>query len=169
MHIDQVRRDRNVVAAAAIAIVDRTRDAVETSTGLAGSGPAALVAVVADPGLRIDELRRVLGLTHPGTVRLVDRLVEKGWVRRQSGVGREVLLMPTATGRAAERRVATARADALAQLLAGLPDGDLHTIATLLQPLLGAIVVDDVDAMRRLCRLCDRGICRDCPAETSAG
>ncbi|WP_123025020.1 MarR family winged helix-turn-helix transcriptional regulator [Mycolicibacterium stellerae] len=166
MHIDQSRRDRNVVGAAAIAVTDLVRAAVEQATGLAGSGPAALVAVVADPGLSIDELRRVLGLTHPGTVRLVDRLVDKGWIERQHGVGRTVLLAPTPSGRAAERRLAASREAALADYLAALSDDDVHRIAVLVEPILGR-TINDVDAMRRLCRLCDRGVCQNCPAEAS--
>jgi MarR family transcriptional repressor of emrRAB len=166
MHIDQVRRDRNVVGAAAIAISDVVRIAVEQSTGLSGSGPAALVAVVADPGLSIDELRRVLRLTHPGTVRLVDRLVDKGWVRRQRGIGRAVLLIPTPSGRAAQRRLAKGREAALAELLAQLPENDVHSIAVMLAPI-PAATINDVDAMRRLCRLCDRDVCQNCPAEAA--
>src|SRR3954453_2545737 len=78
MHITpDARRDRNVLAAWALAVADAVRIASEESTGLSGGAPAALVAIVADPGLSIDQLRHVLALTHPGTVRLVDRLVDK--------------------------------------------------------------------------------------------
>ena len=163
MHIDQSRRDRNVVAAWAIAVTDAVRAAVEEATGMSASGPAAVVAIVADPGLSIDELRRVLGLTHPGTVRLVDRLVENGWVTREQGVGRAVRLMPTASGLAAERRLAAAREKAVADLLSVMPERDVHLVAGLVRPVLGT-TVDDVDAMRRLCRLCNRDVCSDCPA-----
>lgn len=164
MHIDQNRRDRNVVAAWAIAVTDAVRAAVEESTGMSASGPAAVVAIVADPGMSIDELRRVLDLTHPGTVRLVDRLVDNGWVTREHGVGRTVRLMPTESGRAAERRLAEAREQAVADLLSVMPERDVHLVASLVRPVLGA-TVDDVDAMRRLCRLCNRDVCSDCPAD----
>jgi DNA-binding MarR family transcriptional regulator len=163
MHIDQDRRDRNVVAAWAIAVTDAVRAAVEESTGMSASGPAAVVAIVADPGLSIDELRRVLGLTHPGTVRLVDRLVENGWVTREHGVGRTVRLMPTESGLAVERRLAAAREQAVAELLSVMPERDVHLVAGLVRPVLG-VTIDDVDAMRRLCRLCNRDVCSDCPA-----
>ena len=163
MHIDQNRRDRNVVAAWAIAVTDAVRAAVEESTGMSASGPAAVVAIVADPGLSIDELRRVLGLTHPGTVRLVDRLVENGWVTREHGVGRTVRLMPTEFGLAAERRLAAAREEAVADLLSVMPERDVHLVAGLVRPVLGT-TIDDLDAMRRLCRLCNRDVCSDCPA-----
>jgi DNA-binding MarR family transcriptional regulator len=163
MHIDQNRRDRNVVAAWAIAVTDVVRAAVEESTGMSASGPAAVVAIVADPGLSIDELRRVLGLTHPGTVRLVDRLVENGWVTREHGAGRTVRLMPTESGLATERELAAAREAAVANLLAVMPERDVHLVAGLVRPVLGG-TMNDVDAMRRLCRLCNRDVCSDCPA-----
>lgn len=164
MHINQRSRDCNVLAAWAIALSDVVRTAVERSTGMAGSGPAALVAIVADPGLTIDELRRVLDLTHPGTVRLVDRLVEKGWVQRRRGIGRTVLLGPTPSGTTAERQLAAAREQAVADLLTAMPDEDVHIVAGLVEPVLGT-AINDIDAMRRLCRLCDRNVCTECPAE----
>jgi MarR family transcriptional regulator, negative regulator of the multidrug operon emrRAB len=165
MHIDESSpRDHNVLAAWAIALSDVIRGAVEHATGMAGSGPAALVAVVADPGMSIDELRRVLDLTHPGTVRLVDRLVENGWVQRQHGTGRTIRLHPTSSGRTVERRLAAARKEAVATLLGTMPERHVHLMAGLVEPVLGA-TMNDVDAMRRLCRLCDRSVCSDCPAE----
>jgi|KBSSwiStaDraftv2_1062776.scaffolds.fasta_scaffold850293_1 DNA-binding MarR family transcriptional regulator len=167
MHIEEGnRRDHNVLAAWAIALSDAVRGAVEDATGMAGSGPAALVAVVADPGMSIEELRRVLALTHPGTVRLVDRLVDNGWVQRQHGTGRTIRLHPTSWGRTVERRLAAAREHAVATLLGAMPEQDVHLMAGLVEPVLGA-TINDVDAMRRLCRLCDRSVCSDCPAELS--
>jgi DNA-binding MarR family transcriptional regulator len=164
MHIEEASRDRNVVAAWAVALTDVVRSAVEKSTGMAGSGPAALVAIVADPGMSIDELRRILDLTHPGTVRLVDRLVDNGWVLRRHGTGRTVLLVPTTSGRKAERSLALAREQAVADLLAGMSERDVHTVADLVAPVL-ARTVNDIDAMRRLCRLCNRDVCDSCPAD----
>jgi DNA-binding MarR family transcriptional regulator len=167
MHIEEDRRHHNLLAAWAVAVTDVVRAAVERSTGMAGSGPAALVAIVAEPGLSIDELRRVLGLTHPGAVRLVDRLVDRGWILRQHGIGRTVHLVPTASGRRAERRLAEAREEAVAALLVSMPKGDVRTVAGLIEPVLAANI-DDVDAIRRLCRLCNRDVCGQCPAEMRA-
>ena len=131
---------------------------------MAGSGPAALVTIVADPGLSIDDLRRVLALTHPGTVRLVDRLVERGWVHRVHGKGRTVRLEPTSAGLAVERQLADARETAVADLLATLPADNLHAIAHLVEPIVAA-TISNRDAMRRMCRLCARDRCEPCPAE----
>ncbi|MGI8446511.1 MAG: MarR family winged helix-turn-helix transcriptional regulator [Streptosporangiaceae bacterium] len=169
MHISQPgRRDRNVLAAWAIAVADAVRSAAEQSTGLGGDAPAALVAIVADPGLSIDDLRRVLDLTHPGTVRLVDRLAERGWIRREQGTGRKLRLEATAAGQDAERRLAAAREEAVAALLTVLPDQDIRTMADLVSPVLAA-TRENAGDMRRLCRLCDRDACEPCPAEKPLG
>ncbi len=166
MHIDASRNELNVIAAWATAVSDAVREAVEASTGVGGAGPAALVAVVADPGLSIDELRRVLGITHPGTVRLVDRLVEHGWVRRAAAVGREVRLQPTRAGRRAEQRLVTARESAVRRLHATLSDSQLRVLAQTMAPVLEHATVD-LDSQRRLCRLCDRDCCASCPVRTA--
>lgn len=167
MHIDQHElRDRNVLAAWALAVADVIRSAAEQSTGMAGGGPAALVAIVADPHMSIDDLRRVLALTHAGTVRLVDRLVERGWVERHQGSGRTVLLEATVMGRDASDRLSLARQEAIAKLLASMSKQAVSNAARLVEPVVHD-VVDDVDAVRRFCRLCDRRVCDPCPAERS--
>ncbi len=166
MHIEQSeRRDHNVLATWAVAMADVVRSATERSTGLAGGAPAALVAIVADPGLSIEDLRRVLGLTHPGTVRLVDRLIEQGWARREPGIGRSVRLEATVEGREAERRLAADREESVARFLAVLPERDVQVLAELVGPLLATTALEGVEQMRRLCRLCDRSVCEPCPAE----
>ena len=73
-------------------------------------------------------------------------------------------LEPTTSGRAAERLLAAERERAVGAALAGLSEQDIHLMAGLADPVL-ARTVDDVDAMRRLCRLCDRSVCEPCPAE----
>jgi MarR family transcriptional regulator, negative regulator of the multidrug operon emrRAB len=155
-------RDVNVLAAWALAVADAIRGATEMSTGMSGAAPAALVAVVADPGMTIEGLRRVLGLTHPGTIRLVDRLVEVGWVDRRPGTGRAVHVVPTAEGVRAERRLAAARRAAVAGLHDTLSQDALHTVAGLLDRTLAA-ATGSVEDAKHLCRLCDRPSCASCP------
>jgi len=163
MHISQQgRRDRNVVAAWALAVADSVRVSAEQSTGMPGGAPAALVAIVADPGMSVDELRRVLGLTHPGAVRLVDRLVERGWVQREHGTGRTLRLTPTTAGGQAERRLLAAREAAVDALHAHLDAAHVGALAGLLGPVL-AEATGGIDDLRRLCRLCDRDGCDPCP------
>nr|WP_239479307.1 MarR family winged helix-turn-helix transcriptional regulator [Lichenicola cladoniae] len=61
---------------------------------------AAVVIIGHATGLSIDELRRVLGLSYPGTVRLVDRLVAAGLSVRSKALRdrRAVALVLTEAG-----------------------------------------------------------------------
>ena len=64
-------------------IADRAADAVAEATGRSESAAAALSALLHfldRPSVEL--LRQVLGLTPSGTVRLVDRLEQAGYVRR---------------------------------------------------------------------------------------
>jgi MarR family transcriptional regulator, negative regulator of the multidrug operon emrRAB len=78
--------------------------------GHGASGPAALVALDGEAGGgSIDALRRILGITHSGTVRLVDRLAGAGLVERRVGAdARAVALHLTPQGRRLARRVLAA-------------------------------------------------------------
>lgn len=64
-------------------------DATTAAAGRGDSAPAALAALLhflERP--TVDRLRQVLGLSSSGTVRLVDRLAESGYVERANAVDR---------------------------------------------------------------------------------
>src|ERR671917_2078941 len=64
-----------------------------------GATMAALVTIAAHPNRTVEELRAPLGLSQPGAARLVQRLVNAGWVERTGPGGRGGhRLTPTATG-----------------------------------------------------------------------
>jgi MarR family transcriptional repressor of emrRAB len=101
-------RAANVLGALALVLTDRVTDAVEAAAAQAETGAVALSALrhVLPPDPSIDLLRQVLGLTHSGTVRLVDRLEAAGQVRRGSGRdGRTRTVSLTTAGRRAATRV----------------------------------------------------------------
>ena len=72
-------RDGNVLGALSLVVADQMSDAVAAAADHSLTAAAALSALeqFAD-GCSIDSLRRILGLTSSGTVRLVDRLVAAG-------------------------------------------------------------------------------------------
>src|SRR5262249_56867933 len=90
-------------------------EAMAAAGGRPESGAAALCALLHfldRPS--VDRLRQVLGLTSSGTVRLVDKLAESGYVRREPGAdGRSVSVVLTGQGRRAAHRVPDSRAAAL--------------------------------------------------------
>src|SRR5687768_13723293 len=75
---------------------------------------AALVTIAAHRHRTVEELRAPLGLSQPGAARLVQRLVDAGWVERSGRGGRGGLrLAPTAAGFAVLDELFLARRAAL--------------------------------------------------------
>lgn len=160
----ETQRTANLLGAAVLGLHDELKQAVETRSGHAGEASAALCALGHQPGLSNDALSRLLGLTHTGTVRLVDRLTADGLLERRPAAHdkRAVALFLTAAGRSARRGILKDREAALAPLVARLSVGEQRALAGLLGKLLTASARDDVHKLR-ICRLCDSGACRNCP------
>jgi DNA-binding MarR family transcriptional regulator len=144
-------REENLLGALALAVVAR----FDTS-----SEAAALVALQQYLGGRpIEALRRALGLSHPATVRLVDRLAGRGLVRRTAGEDRRsVALALTPAGDAEATALLDARRTAIADVLDPLDDAARDALVPLLERLLHGLAADRATA-RHLCRLCDNGAC----------
>ncbi len=171
----QARADRagNVLGALSLVIADQMADAVADAAGRSDSAGAALSALLYFLDRpTIDRLRQVLGLTSSGTVRLVDRLEESGYVRREAGSdGRSTAVVLTDAGQQAAARVSAARAAVLNRTLAVLSSQE----RTVLEELAGKLLVGMMrrpGATRWICRLCDTGVCRGtqggCPVGNAA-
>lgn len=92
-------RLEQLLGVTALAAVDRLRAALVDDAGLGEAEAGALVHMQAWPGGSVGELAGVIGRSQPGTVRVVDRLVESGLVRREAGGDRRTLaLVLTADG-----------------------------------------------------------------------
>jgi DNA-binding MarR family transcriptional regulator len=163
----------NVLGALAVALADRISTAVAAAAGQSVSAAAALSALHHFPEPQnLDRLGRVLGLTHSGAVRLIDRLADAGLVVREPGSdGRTRVLALTPAGRAVAQRVTAARADALAGILASLAPGDRRDVHRLSAALMAALV-QTKEGGAWTCRLCDLHACGRpagrCPAATAA-
>jgi len=163
----------NVLGALALALNDRATAAAAAASGQSASAAAALSALLHfldRPTL--DQLRKVLGLTPSGAVRLVDRLTDAGLVTRgPGGDGRSRSVQLTERGRATAQRVAKARMDVLDDTLAGLSPAERSTLHGLLDRAM-ARVVQAKDGGAWICRLCDLEACGRpegrCPAANAA-
>jgi DNA-binding MarR family transcriptional regulator len=163
----------NLLGALSLMIADRMADAMADAGGRPESAAAALCALLHfldRPA--VDLLRQVLGLTSSGTVRLVDRMAESGYVERgPGGDGRSTSVTLTQAGQAAAHRVAAARAGVLEDALAGLPHGDRDELRRILGTMLVGLMRGP-GAVRWMCRLCDTGACRGaaggCPVGNAA-
>ena len=157
----------NLLGALGLGLADRMLAGVEPAAGHGGQAAAALVVVGAEPGLGVSRLAATLGLSQPGAVRLVDRLVEDGLVVRAPGRdGRSVALRLTALG--AERRsaVVAARASGLDPLVSLLSVEERRALDGIARKLLAAMTTSEQRA-DALCRLCDEPVClaEGCPVE----
>lgn len=164
----------NVLGAFALALVDGLDVVTER---------AALVAL-SDllEGRSVDDLRRAVGLTHSGGVRLVDRLVAGGLAERRQGAdGRSVALVLTEEGRRAAGEARAARLATVRDILSVLDDDEREALTPIVEKLVGAVVARRLEARAAgvdpaggwLCRLCDPVACERaegrCPAANAAG
>lgn len=150
----------NLLGALALAIVDRTSEALAEAGGRSLSSAAALSALhhILD-GPTIERLSQVLGLSHSGTVRLLDRLEQDGYVRRDRGPdGRSAAVSLTPEGREAAASITAARAGVLDAALAPLDQDERRTFGELVGRILVGMMREP-GATRWTCRLCDTGAC----------
>lgn len=164
----------NIFGALALGLVD----------GMDASTERAALVALSDllAGRSVDDLRRAVGLTHSGGVRVVDRLVAGGLVeRRRGGDGRSVALALTDEGRRVAGRARAARMATVHDLLSVLDDHEREALTPILEKLVGAVVAGRLRARAAgvdpaggwLCRLCDPMACGRaegrCPAANAAG
>jgi MarR family transcriptional regulator, negative regulator of the multidrug operon emrRAB len=141
----------------------RAMETVRDAVGQGGAAASALVTIGAYPGRTIEQLRAPLGLSQPGAVRLVDRLVAAGWVDRAGSRGRRGFqLRLTAAGEERVEALLARRRAELDRLLEPLSATEQAQLERLLEKLLGARTESRAD-LERLCRLCERPVCASCP------
>lgn len=114
-------RTANLLGALGLAVADRIAEIALEVLDRAGETPAALVVIGYGLGPSNDQLRRILGLSHPGMVRLVDRLVADELVERQVGRDRRaVALFLTQKGHEARETLLAGRLAAIKSMLSPL-------------------------------------------------
>ncbi len=160
----------NALGALSLVVADRMNAAVE---GVAGAGPSAPAALAALheflDGESVTRLSSVLGLTHSGTVRLVDRLEAEGLVERVAAQdGRAVSIGLTRRGRRLALRIRQARERTLTSALSALTSEEVDTLAAALDTMLTTLTLARADERSArtddrpppwLCRLCDLAAC----------
>ena len=162
----------NALGALSLVVADRMTASVEAIAALGPSAPAALAALheFLDGG-SATQLSSVLGLTHSGTVRLVDRLGAEGLVERVPAQdGRAVSVVLTRSGRRMALRIRQARETSLTSALSALTSDEVDNLASALDTLLAAVTLARAGERSAhahspdrpqpwLCRLCDFAAC----------
>lgn len=153
----------NLLGVVGLAVSGLIQSSAQEVLKHAGETPAALVVVGYDLGPTNEQLRRILGLSHSGTVRLVDRLVADGLVERRPGSDkREIALYATRRGKAQREQILEGRLTAIRQLVETLTKAEQELLGALLHKMLSSLETTDLER-RTLCRLCDNRVCNDCP------
>ncbi len=167
MSIDtSTERLANLLGAAALAIEERVSRAV-ASAAVSREEASVLVTVSGAPGLTIREVSQILGMSHPGTVRLILRLDRRRAVEKRAGSDkREARLFLTDVGRDLVGRILRAREGALVSLVERIDQRNREPFESVIEELLRSLVTTDLDTFR-ICRLCDEGACdrERCPVE----
>lgn len=171
----------NLLGAFALGIRDAMEDAFDAE-GLDSRAAVVLVALLDFlPSGSVRRLSQVVGLTHSGAVRVVDRLAKAGLVeRRPGGDLRSLGLALTDMGRRAALRLRARRRRVLGSLLTGLTAKQRLELADVCETLVANVTSQRL-AMRTsgvtpsggaLCRLCDFAACGRpegrCPAALTA-
>jgi DNA-binding MarR family transcriptional regulator len=162
-------RTANLLGVLGLAVADRIEAAAREILEHTGETPAAVVVLGYGPGMTNDKLRRILHLSHPGSVRLVDRLVAEGLVERREGRDkRETALHLTRRGAAMREKLLAGRLAAIRPLLSPLSPSENEQLASLIHKTLCGL---NADVMQRynLCRLCDDRVCTNCPIPAPKG
>jgi MarR family transcriptional repressor of emrRAB len=158
-------RDLNVIGAFALALSDDLKAAMQELAEGNESACAALIVIGQESGLSVDRLSKILGLSQPGTVRLVDRLAADHLVERKSGADRRsVALRLTEAGKRQVKSLLIGRRHALSEVLRALDPGERQVLAAIADKVLRGLGHSEVECDRR-CRLCDGDTCPDatCP------
>lgn len=158
-----IDRTANLLGVVGLAVADSIEDTARDILNHAGETPAALVIIGYGLGPSNDQLRRILGLSHPGSVRLVDRLVADGLVERREGRDkRAIALHLTEQGATLREKLLKGRLAAIKPLLTALTDCEQEALAALLHKMLSSMEATDLERCT-LCRLCDDRVCTNCP------
>jgi MarR family transcriptional repressor of emrRAB len=179
------RRDSrlaNLLGALSTGISDGIYDSTAMAAGLDGVASTALIALLDFmPGGSVRRLSQVVGVTHSGAVRVVDRLVAEGLVTRGTSVDartRSITLTPR--GFKVAREVRAARERAVSQVLEQLTATERTTLTALSERLVAGITAQRLEKRSAgetpvggaLCRMCDFGACEReigmCPAAETA-
>lgn len=158
-----IDRTANLLGVVALAVADRIEQTARDILNHVGETPAALVVIGYGLGPSNDQLRRILGLSHPGSVRLVDRLVADGLVERREGRDKRVIaLYLTEQGAELREKLLKGRLAAIKLFLMPLTEYQQKGLAALLHKMLSSMETTDLERCT-LCRLCDDRVCSNCP------
>jgi MarR family transcriptional regulator, negative regulator of the multidrug operon emrRAB len=163
-------RTANLLGALAMEIAGRLERHGRRHPNETSSAAAALNVIAFYEGCSNGALSRALGLSHPATVRLVDKLEAEDLVISETGADkRTVALRLTELGREHARAGVHERCVLLGDVVDRLTPAQRRSLDEVLEVLLRSMVEAAQDA-DHICRLCDGEACpsEQCPVHQKA-
>ena len=153
-------RASNWLGTLAVLIQDRVERLWQSSLDLSPMAAAALVQIDNEPGSSIEAVAGRIGLTHSATVRVIDKLAERGLVEKDRARqdARAQSLKLSKAGKRVAQQLHEARNQVTDDLLAGLTPAQRGA----LEQAIGAILHRCVEPGREAdvtCRVCDDRRC----------
>jgi DNA-binding MarR family transcriptional regulator len=145
----------NKLGALGVVVEERTSLALGD---LSPSAAAVLSTLYFRTGLTTTGLSKVLAVSQPTAVRLLDGLQRRGLVQRGAQAGRLTPLSLTDAGRTEVIRFQRERIATIGSLLSVLEPGDTKRFETMLDRVLAAATTSRAGA-RTTCRLCEHDLC----------
>jgi MarR family transcriptional regulator, negative regulator of the multidrug operon emrRAB len=169
-HADHLRIS-NIFGALALAVADKLRETVESTSGYIAAAPSAIVQIGANPNESIDRLRQTLELSHSAAVRITERLESDGLVKKSRGAdGRVAMLALTPAGRSVMYDILLNRRSMLSGILEDLAADEWEALSRIADKVMPRLVSSKNDS-DHACRLCDEDVCpyAQCPVEPIGG
>lgn len=164
-------RTANLLGALSGAVVERFQTPLKGHPNQNDSAAAALKLIADHDGCTNTALSQALKLSHPATVRLVDKLEAGGLVDSRPGTDRRaVSLHLTAAGRARVRDLLEGRCRELEEIVDVLSPEQRRQLDGIAETLLRSLTTAPVEGAH-ICRLCDEIVCPParCPVHVRAG
>jgi DNA-binding MarR family transcriptional regulator len=150
----------NILGALSVLIQDRVESAWQAELDLSPMAAAALVQIESEPGCSIELVSGRIGLTHSATVRVIDKLVERGLVEKARAAkdARAQSLKLSKTGKRIAQQLHAARNQVTDDLLAGLAPVQRKALEDAISAILHRCVAPGREA-DVTCRVCDDRRC----------
>lgn len=165
---DRAGATANWLGTLAVLIQDRVEARWREELDLSPMSAAALVQVEQDSGCAIEPVAGRIGLSHSATVRLIDKLVERGLVAkdRARDDARQQSLKLTKAGKRMATQLHQARNQVTDELLGLLPPAHASALGAAIATILNRAVTTKQEG-DTICRVCDENRCRPeiCPIQ----
>ncbi|HEY3146328.1 MAG TPA: MarR family transcriptional regulator [Dongiaceae bacterium] len=150
----------NILGALSLLIQDRVESAWQSTLDLSPMAAAALVQIDNEPGSSIEAVAGRIGLTHSATVRVIDKLAERGLVEKDRARqdARAQSLKLGKAGRPTVQQLHAARNQVTDDLLAGLEPAQRAVLESAIRAILHRTVEPGREA-DVTCRVCDDRRC----------